>query len=259
MKIATTYRVLDGSELAWIDRCAEQGYTCMELATSSLPSDSGKRDAVIRYARERMTDLSLHAPYGTTNITSSDPLLRAESLGRVRDAFILAARHELKTVAFHPGRLSSPSEDPESNTALMLDTVGELAAYARSLGIRIALENMELRKNELIRSVNELNLFAPIAAENPALGATIDFVHYSTLGGGLPDLGALRLPIYDVHMSQNVGGRTHLSLTSANGSVDLNGALAALRKIEYDHVIVLEIRDGHDESLRLLTELMKNN
>ena len=255
MKIATGYRVLDGSELAWIDKSANEGFRYMELATSALPSDSGRRDAVIRYAKECGFTASIHAPYGTTNITSSDPLLRAESLGRVRDAIILAARHELSTVTVHPGRLSSPEESPADNIALMLDTVAELAELARSLGVRLGLENMELRKNELIRSVDELNVFAPIAKENPYLGVTIDFVHYSTLGLGMPDLSALKLPIYDVHLSQNVDGVTHLSLTKPNGIVDLTAVFRSLTESGYDGLTVLEIRDGHAESLRLLNNM----
>ncbi len=257
MKFATGYRALDGSDLAWIDKSAEEGFRYMEIATSALPEDSDRRDAVVRYARERGFFLNVHAPYGTTNVTSSDPELRAVSLDRVRDAICFAARHEIGVITLHPGRLSLPDDPPSDNIAMMLETVRELAELGRSLGVRLGLENMELRKNELIRTVDELNLFAPIAKENPYLGVTIDFVHYSTLGVGAPDLSALALPIFDVHLSQNVGGKTHISLAEAGGTVDIPATLRALREIGYDGLIVLEVREGHRESLALLSEIEK--
>ena len=257
IKFATTYRELDGSELAWIDKSVEEGFRCMEIATSALPQDSERRDAVIRYVRDRGVSLNFHAPYRMVNISASDSKLRADSLALVRDAIYLAAKHEVGVITFHPGRLSSPDESSSENLARMLETVEELADLARSLNVRLGLENMELRANELIHTVDELNLFAPIAKKNPYLGVTIDFVHYSTLGIGSPALSSLALPIFDVHLSQNVGGKTHLSLTAENGEVDLSATVRALHDIDYDGFVVFEVLDGHGESLKLLEKIEK--
>ena len=62
-------------------------------------------------------------------------------------------------------------------------------------------------------SVPDISLLPELSAY---FGVTIDFAHYASHGIGLPDLGALKLPINDVHLSQIVDGKMHRGLTKAS-------------------------------------------
>ena len=259
MKIACGYRILDESIFAWIDKARDEGFTHLEIPTTSLPTDPDDADRVVAYARARGFTLSIHAPFGKTNITSPDPEIRAWSVARVADALRFAARHSIDLVAVHPGRLGGVEGEPsaEKNLALMTETLRQLAALAREGGVRIALENMEARPNEIVHSVKELNCFAPLAAENPFFGVTMDFSHYLTLGVGLPDLSKLELPLFDVHLSQTVEGKPHFTLEREDGVADLARIVSDLRAYGYGGPIVLEVREGHAASRKILSEVMK--
>lgn len=259
MKIACGYRILEDDLFAWIDKARDEGFSHLEIPTTNLPSDPDDADRVVAYAKEKGFTLSIHAPFGKTNITSPDPEVRAWSVARVADAIRFAARHSIDLVCVHPGRLGAVEGEPsaEENLALMKTTLRELGELAREGGVRLALENMEDRPNEIVHSIDELNGFAPLAAENPYFGVTIDFSHYLTLGEGLPDLSALELPLFDVHLSQTVEGKPHFTLEREDGIADLPAIVKALREYGYTGPIVLEVREGHGESRKILSAVME--
>ena len=66
----------------------------------------------------------------------------------------------------------------------------------------------------------------------------------------MPALSELRLPLYDVHLSQIAAGRPHHSLP-AEGVVDLASVCQSLSAYGYDGLVVLEIRDHMEESKAL--------
>lgn len=259
MRIACGYRMIEDDIFAWVDKAKDEGYTHMEMASTSLPTDPAEADRVVEYAKKSGFSLSIHAPFGKTNITSPDPDVRAWSIERVKNAVRFAARHGIDLVAVHPGRFGGIEGEPsgEENLAAMTEILREIGVLGRELGVRIALENMEARPNELVHSVSELNYFAPVAKENPYFGVTMDFSHYLTLGEGLPELAKLELPLFDVHLSQTVDGKPHFTLERTDGIADLSAIVAALRAYDYAGPIVLEVREGHRESYAILNEVMQ--
>ena len=259
MKIACGYRVLDENIFAWVDKAKLEGFTHLEMSATSLPADPADADRVVAYAKESGFSLSIHAPFGKTNITSPDPAVRAWSIERVSDAIRFAARHGIDLVVLHPGRFGAiEGEAPaEENLRQMTEILRELAQLAKDGGVRLALENMEKRPNEIVHSVKELNYFAPLAAEYSNFGVTMDFSHYLTLGEGLPDLAALELPLFDVHLSQTVEGKPHFTLERKDGIADLSAIVKALTEYGYGGPIVLEVREGHGESYKILSEVME--
>ncbi len=241
----------------WIDEVLKHGFSHMELAVSKLPEDEKEQDEIISYALSRGLTLNLHAPFGINNISSSDCERRESSIANMKHSIDLAARHRLGTVTFHPGRLSDDSEDPDENWNRMMEIVSDLAQYAKEKRVCLGIENMELRPYELVYTIDDLNRFAPLAENNPYFGVTIDFAHYSSHGIGLPDLSALKLPIYDVHLSQNVGGKMHCSLASEDGLIDIGAVCRLLSEYGYDGLVVLEVGTHHFESKEALDKLLK--
>ncbi|MBQ6799304.1 MAG: sugar phosphate isomerase/epimerase [Oscillospiraceae bacterium] len=257
MKIACTYRAADGADnKSWIDEMVKDGFSYMEIATSRLPEDEREQDEIVEYALSRGFTLNLHAPFGINNITSTDPERCASSIANVKKAIDLAARHGLGTVTFHPGRLCGDDETPEENMVRMMEIISDIARYAKERKVYLGLENMELRPFELVYTVEDLNRFAPLAEDNPYFGVTMDFTHYCSHGIGMPDLSALKLPLYDVHLSQNVEGKMHCDLTAEDGLLDIREVCRLLSEYGYDGLVVLEVLGDPWESRNVLERVL---
>jgi len=228
---------------SWTDEVVRHSISYMEIATSKLPENEAEQDKIIAYALSKGLTLNLHAPYGINNISSVDSVRRASSMANVRHTIDLAARHGLGTVTFHPGRLSDDSENAEEGWIRLMNAVSEIAQYAKEKKVYVGLENMELRPYELVYTIEDLNRFAHLCVDNPYFGVTIDFAHYASHGIGLPDLGALKLPIHDVHLSRIVNGKMHSSLVTGDGTPDIDEVIRLLAAYGYDGLVVLELND----------------
>ena len=256
MKIACIdYNMYKSDSKSWTDQLLARGVSCIEPALSSLFKEGSDPDAVITYALSRGMTMNLHAPFGVNNITSTDPVVRADSIANVKRSIDLSAKYGAGTVVFHPGRMKEEADDPEVIWTDLLAVVAELAQYAREKKVYLAIENMELRPYELVYTIEDLNRFAPIGQNNPYFGVTVDFAHYASHGMGLPDLKALKLPLLDVHLSQN-NGKMHSALRSG-GDPDVGAVCRLLADYGYDGIITLEVTDGVWESVALLADELK--
>lgn len=241
----------------WTDEIASHGFPCMEIAMSKFPKDEAIQDEIITYALSCGVSLNLHAPYGINNIGSADTVYRASSIANVKRTIDLAAKHNLGTVAFHPGRMSDDTDTPEAAWARTMEAVADIAQYAKEKKVFVGIENMELRPYEIVYTVEDLNRFTPLAENNPYFGVTIDFAHYASHGIGLPDLRGLKLPVHDVHLSRIVDGVMHCALTGADGTPDIGEVCRLLTDFGYDGVVVLEVRDQLWESAETLEAELK--
>lgn len=259
MKIACTYsNRYENDNKRWIDEMLDAGFSYMEIAVSKLPEDETAQDEIISYALSRGLTLNLHAPYGINNISSSDEARRASSVANVKHSIDLAARHGLGTVTFHPGRLSDDTETADKNWDRMMAIVADISQYAKAKKVFVGIENMELHPYELVYTVADLNRFARFAENNPYFGVTVDFTHYSSHGIGMPDLGKLKLPIYDVHLSQNIAGKMHRALSSEGGLLDIAEVCRRLLDYGYDGLVVLEVLEDYmGESKDTLQKILK--
>lgn len=239
-----------------IDDVIQRGFRYIEICTMRFLGDEARQNRVIEYALRQGLEVSLHAPYGRNNIADADQDNREASIAAIKQAIDLAARYGLGAVTFHPGRLSAEDEDPEEKWELLTASAARIAAYAKEKKVFVGLENMERRKNEIVCTVADLNRFEPLARENPYFGVTLDFVHFSTLGD-VPDLGELRLPIHDVHISQNAGGKTHRPLTEPGGTVDVLKVCRRLADCGYKGFAVLEMVEGWDESRDVMNRVLE--
>jgi len=254
MKIqpAINYNPQNSTGEEWIDCAVQNGFKCMEIAVSQLPYEEEKQNEIIEYAKAKGLLLSLHSPYGKNNITDTDEENRVKSIAQVKYSIDLAAKHKLTVVTFHPGRLSDENESLEEKWEMLLEVVSDIAEYAKVKKVRIGIENMEQRKNEIVYTIDDLNRFAEIGKDNPYFGVTIDFAHFSSHNIIKPDLSRLKLPVYNVHLSQGFGGKMHFPLTVENGMVDLQSVCKVLYEYEYSSFVVLETRGEQAQSKKIL-------
>ena len=247
MKVACTYSNRYGiGDTTFIDEKWEEGFRYIEIATSALPDEESEQDRILRYAKSLGFTVQLHAPFGKNNISARDDALRHSSIANTKHAIDLAQRHGIDMVCFHPGRRSDEAETPEENFPRLYEAVKEIVEYAREKCVHVALENMERRPYEYIMTIEDLNRFAPLGQENAYFGVTIDFCHYSSHTVGELPLSKLLLPLFDVHLSQNAGGKMHRNLDE-EGVVSYPLVCSMLDSVGYDGCIVLEVL-GHKVS-----------
>lgn len=253
MKITCTdFSQYHADNKRWTDVLLDHGITHLSCAVTKLPESDADQEEIITYALSRGLEIDLHAPFGVNNITSTDPELRNSSILNVKRTIDLSAKFGLGPVTFHPGRLTQDTDDPQAIWADMMEAVSQIAQYAREKQVFVSIENMELRPYELVFTMKDLNRFARFGENNPYFGVTIDFAHYATLGLGLPDLKALKLPIFIVHLSQVVDGKPHHALTRTDGAVDVAEVCRLLDEYGYDGHVVLEIGPPLWESVEIL-------
>ena len=229
------------TEKEWVDYAVACGFHTMEISARQLPENPLQIDEIIAYAKQRGMELSLHAPFGCNNITDTDEENRKKSIAQVKSSIDLAAKHNMRVVTFHPGRCAESGEDPKKKWPLLLQAVAEIAAYAKEKKVRVGIENMECREKELVFTVEDLNRFAPLGEGNPYFGVTLDFVHFATHGITDPRLQKLKLPIFNVHLSQGLGRKTHLPLTVEDGTVDIEAVCRGLIEWGYEGFLVFEL------------------
>ena len=63
----------------------------------------------------------------------------------------------MKKLTIHPGLLSSARENVEDKWQVMLESVREIAEYAKQMQVHVGIENMEKRKKELVYTISDLN------------------------------------------------------------------------------------------------------
>ena len=256
LKPAINYILKDKSDKEWIDYAVESGFKYMEISARNLPEDPSEKDKIINYAKKKGLEMSIHSPFGKNNIIDTDEENRRKSIAQVKDTIDLAAKHNLISVTFHPGRLSNEDESEEDKWEQLLKTVAEIAEYAKEKRVYIGLENMEKRPFEFVLTIEDLNRFSEIGKDNPYFGVTLDFVHFSSLAITNPDLSKLKLPVHSVHLSQGFDGKMHFPLTVENGMVDLKNVCELLKNYGYASLVVFEVREEHIECKRIFEDAM---
>ena len=224
------------------------GFDGLEIQVDYLCDDEKAREEEIKYAINSGLDISLHAPCGDVNISALNKGIRNESVVQVKRAIDLAKGYNLRVVTFHPGRLSSAREKSSDKWNVMLDSVSEIAEYAKNQKVYIAIENMEFRKKELVFTIDDLNRFEEIARNNEFFGVTLDFSHFATNKIYSTNLDGLKLPVYNVHLSQCVDSKPHYPLYET-GEIDICKVFKILHKYDYNSTVVMELKSVFDKEV----------
>ncbi|MBE7063275.1 MAG: sugar phosphate isomerase/epimerase [Ruminococcaceae bacterium] len=224
------------------------GFDGLEIQVDYLADDEKMLGNEIKHAINSGLDVSLHAPCGDINISALNKGIREESVAQVKRAIELAEKFDLRVVTFHPGRLSSAREKKSDKWSVLLDSVSKIAEYAKLKKVYVALENMELRKNELVLTIDDLNKFEEIARDNNFFGVTLDFSHFATNKIYPQYMTELKVPIYNVHISQCIASKPHYPLYEA-GEINIGEVFNFLEKIDYRSVVVTELKSIFDKNV----------
>ena len=167
--------------------------------------------------------------------------------GYIRDAWILEATREIRTakgigidlINFHANLNGMFYGE---NRRILLDnlirSLREIIKYAEKSNVRVMLENTPLSNG--IHKVNEIKY---IIDNVPSLFVHLDVAHAFTSGGMesvTEYINTFRNKIIHIHWHDNHGSRDeHLPI--GEGLIDHAKAVRALKDIDYDKTITLEV------------------
>lgn len=195
------------------------------------------RDALGSHPRLQLA--SVHAPILDLNPCSINPRVAEVSVAYAREAVAFAERFGAEVVTVHPGRRTAkrpPSPDDYRRFDQLITALREAALEAT---VRVAIENMERRVNNLLSSPGEVRR---LLDQEEWLWFTLDVSH--AMGTSLDEVGDFvglcgdRLA--NVHLSRASDGQMHLALS---GHPDGRAVLEMLRDAGYSGPVTLELED----------------
>lgn len=128
--------------------------------------------------------------------------------------------------------------DPKVEWQWAIEGVRELADYARSSGMSVALE-FPAHKLSIVHDVETMSSFLR-DVRHPAVVSNVDVSHLYLMGDKPESVRRLRGKIGHVHFS-DCNGRVHGDLPPGRGVVPLRAYLRALKDVGYDGSVSLEL------------------
>lgn len=249
-----------------VEKLANYGYSSIEVWADVPQKWSGNcSEREQRELRETLESFgfesSVHAPIWDINLASHIAGFRRVSIAQVKWSMDLARNLGSRLVTLHPGHMppypfiSSLRESGKKN---FLDSLQTLLDYSAETGVPIGLENLPLglsfcyTLDELIDYVNSF--------EN--LRVTLDVPHAYVIGKFLqlidkkkaatpPEdeiaeaIRKLGNRIINIHLHDNDGSWDQHKVPG-EGTIDFKPIVEAMKEINYNHLITLEIWGSKD-------------
>jgi sugar phosphate isomerase/epimerase len=239
-----------------LPRVRDGGFNTIEVCSFPAHLDYHNSDHVEKTA-DLMKSLgmeanSFHAPFADSiDISSPDPGQRARSVREVLAACDAAAALRASYLVLHPGPEREGKPPPEEwyhRMRCSADSLNEVAAHCRHIGITLLLENM--LPHLMFGHVSDL-MFLLGAIRETNVGTCLDTGH-AFLSKDLRTVvhklsGHLRM----LHVNDNMGDRdTHLS--PGEGAIDWISLFRQLREWNFHGPLILELADSGEPPERIM-------
>lgn len=229
---------------------AGYGVTAVELVYDIPHFDQFNDDLIAHIKRLRNDGIrfSLHSPFLEVNLSGYFQEVRSFSRHLTEKAIDFAASAGCNPVVIHPGYtflVDKVDKIEHEARSSMIEALASLAAFATSRGIRLGLENLQMRYFLL----HDLRDFPTFRSAIPELGLVLDLGHIYIMkrrgkcadpeGAILEDIDAIGIDnVIHVHLSNNTGvGDEHGFI---KGDIDLKRVVRWLRDKGYDGRFIIE-------------------
>jgi sugar phosphate isomerase/epimerase len=209
--------------------------------------------------------LAIHARHRGISFGAHEPVLRQHFVEELQATVRFAAELGGDVVVAHVGEIVPPEHDPSVPPATLrqqafdyaLDSFACCAPVAADYGVRICVENVQLRPTEIITSfADHLRLVDGVG--QPSVVCALDTGHANVNGGIQSCIEAFGPRLQHIHLHDNHGDKDeHLEV--GKGSIrfaELSGFLHG-----FCHLIALETRsptDPHGAVLRSRDDIEKH-
>jgi len=245
----------EGDQLEALRKVKQSGFEETELiAEGSIWNSSQGPDIEVFKQTLKEMDLfprSIHAPYTTVNLESSDKNVRDRSIAKVQSAMRFLAELDGKVIVVHPtGSVDEKSKPYDSSSygesvKYIGESVYKLSETAVECGIQIALENLPSKPEwgwivRPLESMQQLRSFLH-AFDDKHVGICMDIGH--TRLSALDVGEQVRIAgdrLFALHI-QDGDGPIDCHRPPGQGVIDFNSFGQALSDIKFDGAWTMEV------------------
>ena len=229
-----------GRDTAWgIQKTHDIGFDCIDIFTDPLDIDIQERRLIKREC-DRVGLPIVSVCCVAVGLIDFNPSVQGFHMARVREYLDLVYEYEAENLLLVLGEYIWNQEviPPEEQWKTGVDNCRELAEYAGSLGIKIALElepfPLSLLNNvdNMVRFIDEVN--------HPALQANIDISHLLLADVQPAEMQKLEGKAIHVHIS-DCDGKVHGDLPPGRGVVDFPPYLQELKNLNLGGTVSIEL------------------
>jgi sugar phosphate isomerase/epimerase len=236
-----------------LDFAVRHGFQGYELSSYHCWPERLRPDEVARIqsiVQQNGTRLAIHARHRGISFGTHDPALRQRFVEELQATIRFAAELGGDVVVAHVGEMMPPAAGPETAEqsrraeafAFALDSFARCAPIAADCGVRICVENVQLRPNEVITSfADHVRLVDSLA--HPAVVCALDTGHAHVNGGIRACIETFGPRLQHIHLHDNHGEQDeHLEV--GKGAIQFTEFSRFLAN--FRDVISLETRSAMD-------------
>ena len=196
----------------------------------------------------------VHANLIDTNIASLNEGIRKESVNQVKEAIILAKALSAEIVTFHPGKYRNYLLEKDAYEKLFI-SLEELLPFAKERTIKLALENMEPRGNNLCVKINQID---KVINRYPELGLCLDVAHAGMVTENFIEyLDVFRDKIIHFHISGVNYLNSHVEVSLKESRINFSLIINEISGFECMLRIENRTREKTLESLEFINNIIK--
>ena len=233
---------------------AEVGIGRVELRRLSPHVDHTDEAAMLRLAaglrHNGLRVHSVHMPDGIISAMSSlDAAERRNAAAEAKSVAVAARKLGGDFLVTHAGGLAGNESERDQRLAASQESLAELAAFCRDIGLRVAVENALPTKPRLCDTAAELvRLVEGLAADN--VGYCLDTGHASLGEDLVAAVHAVCGDLMTLHVSDN-DGKSDQHAPPFTGVINWPAFIGALRQIGYAGALMMEVRSSADPAATL--------
>ncbi len=194
-------------------------YTGAPQNTRRKSLDRLKIDEALRYMNEHQLDerdVVVHAPY-IMNLCNPDPEKRAFAIRFLTEEIKRSAAMHATQIVLHPG--SAVGKDREQATKWIAEGLIQVIENTKSLTVKIALETMAGKGNEMGKTFEELKAIIDLVNNKERISVCFDTCHTHDAGYDIKhDFDGV------IKHFDEVVGKAYISVFHVNDSKNVQGA-----------------------------------
>jgi len=222
------------------------GFDCVDIFTEAMTISAEEKRAIQSACEAEGLPIVSLAVVATGLIDFNDPV-REFHVQRCKKFIDLAAEFKARNILLVLGEYLWQREviPPEAQWTWALECCRTLGDYADRKGVDIALE-LEPFRLSLLNNIREMVRFVDDCA-HPRVRANIDVSHLVLSDTGPEDVRLLKGKAIHVHIS-DCDGKVHGDLPPGRGIVKFSPYLQAIKELEIDGVVSIELEYSPDPS-----------
>ena len=230
-----------------LHKTKELGFDCVDIFQDPLDEGAEVRIATVKQTCEELQLPIISVVGVSVGLIDFNPSVQAFRLDRCKRYLDMGAELGAKNYLLVIGEYIWQKEviPPEEQWKWGVENCNILGEYAAEKGLEIVLE-LEPFDLSLVNTIGEMDRFLT-DCDNPAVKANIDISHMLLSGSPPESLAALKGRAGHVHIS-DCDGKVHGDLPPGRGVVPFVPYLQAIKDLDFDGAISLELEYAPDSS-----------